>query len=110
MLLRLAGGQYCRPDEPPISPLLFASAEKRVRPETAEPIFSHRYRSRQSDSSWPAKHGPRKSSERDAVVPAKRGASARGGERLDRMLPAATPIAPLVAPDGHRQFHPEQIE
>src|SRR5580704_16508718 len=110
MLPRPAGGRYRHPDEPPITPLLFASAETRARRETGEPTFLRRHTSRQNESSRPARRGPGRSSKREGVAPAKTGGAARGGVRQNQTLPAATPIAALVAPGEHRRPHPEQLE
>jgi hypothetical protein len=82
MLLQPAGGQSCRPDEPPITLLLFASAVKRVHPEIAEPIVSRRHTSRQDDSSRHARHGPGKSSKLNMLIRAVLGT--RVGHLLDQ--------------------------
>ena len=110
MLPRSAGVRYRHPDEPPITLLLFGSAETKARPETGEPTFLRRHKCRRNESSRPARYGAGKSSKREGVAPAKTGGSARGGGRQNQTLPAATPIAALVAPDEHRQLHPEQLE
>ena len=110
MLPRPAGVRYRHPDEPPITLLLFASAATRARPETGEPTFSRRHKSRPNENSRPARHGPGKSSKREGVAPAKTGGAARGGGRQNQKLLAAIPIATLVAPGEHRRLHPEQLE
>src|SRR4051812_33639508 len=110
MLPRPAGVRYRHPDEPPITPLLFASAGTRARPETGEPTFSRYHMRRQNESSRPARHGPGKSSKRGGGAQAKTGGAARGGGRQNQTLPVATPIAALAAPDEHRPLHPEQLE